>query len=279
MDKLFSVIVLCYNNSELLCECIDSILCQDYAEVELIVADDKSREFDVSFFEKYIAAHKRQNLVSYEVYQNPENYGTVKNCNVALSKAHGKYIKDLAADDVLYSETVLSEAKAALDKSPSGILATDVFKCNKELVPIKLYRNSFEKKLNGMSPSDCFKRLCVHNDIVGPGVFFTRAFFEEFGVYDEHYRLLEDWPKWLDSVNRGASFYFEPICTVKYRADGGIGTSTNLVYLNDKKKVLEGIIKPNKKKIGPVWYVASKLSFAFVNSDFIRKAYGAVFRK
>ena len=57
MTELFSVIILVYNNSVYLTECIDSILMQTYPNIELIIADDHSLSFDEEYFKDYIQKH------------------------------------------------------------------------------------------------------------------------------------------------------------------------------------------------------------------------------
>ena len=98
-----SVILLLYNNSEFLEECLDSVLAQDYPAVEIIVVDDGSKSFDQSGIETYIREHKKDNIRNFIVYQNECNFGTVRSANGAIRKASGRYIKLLAGDDALYN--------------------------------------------------------------------------------------------------------------------------------------------------------------------------------
>ena len=85
-----SVITLAYNSMETIFETIDSVLMQDYPEIEMIVADDHSAEFDEEKIIAYIETRKGQNIVNYQVYQNRENLGTVKNINNAIKRATGE---------------------------------------------------------------------------------------------------------------------------------------------------------------------------------------------
>ena len=206
MTETFSVVVLLYNNSEYLNECLDSIIAQDYPSIEIIVADDGSKSFEREHIISYLGSKKKENLINYIVYQNEKNYGTVKSANGAIRKASGKYIKLLAADDALYDEYSLTYAAKALQKSPSGVITGDVMRCDENLKPIAKYRNKLPEALNDLEPLDVFRRLCVHNDIVAGGVFFSRDFFESYGYFDESFRLMEDWPTWLKATQHGCRF-------------------------------------------------------------------------
>ena len=279
MNEVFSVIVLLYNNSEFLAGCLDSILEQDYPAVEIVVVDDGSRSFDKDGIEAYIREHKRENITNVLVYQNECNFGTVKSANGAIKKASGKYIKLLAGDDTLYDCETLSHAAAALRVCPCGIISGDVMKCDKVLNPIGRYHKDLVLELNSLSPIDVFRRLCIHNDIVAGGVFFDAAFFERYGMFDESYRLLEDWPTWMTATQKGCRIFYTPFYAVRYRTHNGIGTSTNPVYLADRKHLFLHIIVPARKSIGPIWFLMATVSFLIINSIIVRKIYGFLFRR
>lgn len=279
MPELFSVIVLIYNNSEYIEECLDSILIQDYPNIEIVVVDDGSETFDQKHIEDYIKKNERENIQSFIVYQNESNFGTVKSANGAIKKTTGTFIKLLAVDDALYDASSLTKAAKALRESPCGIITGDVMKCDENLKPIAKYRNHLPEALNHLEPIAVFRKLCVHNDIVAGGVFFSHKFFKNYGLFDESYRLMEDWPTWLKATQQGCRFVYSPFYAIRYRSNGGIGTSVNPIYMADKKHALKNIIIPAKQQIGISRYVKARLSFIIVNSPFVRKVYGLIFRK
>lgn len=277
MNELFSVIVLVYNNSKYLNECLDSVFKQKYPSIELIVVDDFSDEYDQIGVERYIELNKKGNIEDYLVYQNESNFGTVKSINCALKKAKGKYIKLLAGDDALYDENSLLSAAVALKACPCGMITSDVMRCDSTLVPISICRNGFEKKLNELAPHEAFRSLCIYNNIIAPGVFFRKDFFDVYGLFDESYRLIEDWPKWLSATQNGCQITYSPFIATKYRSNVGIGTSSNPIIMADHKRVLTDIIIPAKEEIGLKYYVGARLSFSFVHSKIVRKVYRLVF--
>ena len=279
MNKTFTVIVLLYNNEEYLETCLDSVFEQDYPEIDIIVVDDFSASFNKEVIEEYIRAKSTSNIKHFIVYQNESNFGTVKSANGALQKSRGQYIKLLAADDALFNSSSLSKAALALDQSPDGIITSDVMKCDEHLEHIGIYHNNLQYKLNEIPSLSVFRRLCVHNDIVAGGVFFSKSFFETYGFFDETYRLLEDWPTWLKCVQRGCRIQYVSFWGIRYRSNSGVGTSINPIYLSDKKKVFENIISPAKREIGFFWYLISLLSITLRNSYIVRALYGFLFRK
>lgn len=277
--KLFSVIVLVYNNSEYLTECIDSILSQSFQNIELIIADDCSKHFERQYFLDYIIEHMNSNIVSYEVYQNKYNLGTVRNINEALKKCKGDYIKIIAADDALFDSSVLSKAQMYLDESSDGIIVSDVVICDEMLCPNGKPGKFPQEIIDDFSSEECFIKLCQTNIIDTQGVFLTKGFFNRFGLFDEHYRLLEDWPKWLEVTSAGAKPKYGKFVAAKYRSDCGVGTGVNKQYLADKRLAFEQYIKPNWKKIGIIKYIIVCVDFEIRTSMIIRKVYSKLYRK
>ena len=279
MSGLFTVVVLSYNNSKYLEECLDSILMQSYPEIEIIIADDCSKEFDADKYKAYCEQNGRKNIKKVNIIRNETNLGTVKNVNNALRQANGIYFKLIGADDELADENSLYEAARNLKASPYGIITSNVIKCDSEMKVIRLYPNRLQKDLNSMTARECYIRLCIHNDIIAGGVFFSKSFLETYGYFDERYKLLEDWPMWLRVAHAGAKIVYCPCNAIKYRSDVGFGTSINPIYMKDKREVFANEIEAYKNEIGTLNYLKAKLSFAFVNSTTVRKTYGLIKRR
>ena len=278
-DKLFSVIVLSYENGRYFADSIGSVLKQEYPEIELIVADDGSTVFDKAWLEQFIAENRQENLRAYIVYQNPQNMGTVRSINTALAKAHGTYIKLLAADDALYDPSSLSQAAHALQKSADGIIVCHVMGCTPALEDDGLFRDKYVRKLSQLDAWSQYRALCTRNRIAAVGVFFRKDFFDSNGFFDEQYRLLEDWPTWLRITRNGKRFEAGDFLGVRYRKN--IGSSTGIVvdYLMDKERAFEREIKPYRKEIGLFIYLRAYFVLRMRNMRSIRKVFGWLFRR
>jgi len=276
-EKLFSVILLVYNNVHLLYDAIASVLMQSYSAIELIVVDDGSDMFPAEHINEYIKTHCKENLQGFIVYRNPNNIGTVRSANCALRYANGAYIKLLAADDALHDIDTLCHAAEVLELYPDSIVLGKVTKCDRDMHPLHDCHNSLMNKINYISSQELFRRLCIHNGILAGSVFFHRSFFEIYGYFDEKYRLLEDWPTWLRAARNGVSFVYIPFCAINYRANEGVSATMNTYYLQDKKRVLEDIITPARQQLG-VWYVLARLSYSLINSKLVRRVYKFISR-
>ena len=276
---LFSVIILMYRNQEYIHDALDSVLGQTYPAIELIVVDDHSPEADLPAIEAYVDCHKGVNIQRVEIYQNTENLGTVKSINGALKRANGQYIKLLAADDALYDESVLEKGRNALEQCASGVLITQAMRCNSSLQKISLFGDEFARTLPVQSPWQTYCSLCIQNRIVSVGEFYSRSFLFEVGLFDERYRLLEDWPLWLRISREGIPIGYAPFISVNYRSDVGSASSVNRVYLEDKEKTFRYEIRPYRKQLGNLLYARAWITLRVRNSVMLRKVYGWLFRR
>lgn len=275
----FSVIILSYKNLDYYSECLDSIFKQNYGDIEIILSDDGSPDFNRDLLVEYISNKKGDNISNIIVYSQKQNVGTVKNINSALRLSSGEYIKLLAIDDILSNENVLFDASKWLDKNEDGIITSNVAICDKNMQRTSVSYNKKQLVLNTISQDDLFKKLCRRNFIDAVGIFEKRNFFEKNGLFDESFYLLEDWPKWLEAALNGTKFLYANFESACYRSDCGVGTSSNKKYLEDKKRVFKKYIAPNKKRLGIFNFLVTKLSFSFRTSYFVRCVYGFFFRK
>nr|MCR5067978.1 glycosyltransferase [Erysipelotrichaceae bacterium] len=94
MSKV-SIIVPVYNREKSIERCIQSVLNQDYRDIELILVDDGSRDDSFKIISEY--AQKDNRIVAI----HKENGGVSSTRNRALREASGKYVQFLDADDWL----------------------------------------------------------------------------------------------------------------------------------------------------------------------------------
>lgn len=94
-EPLVSVIVPIYNAQEYLRECIDSILCNTYRNLEVILVNDGSKDDSAMICEEYSSKDARI------VFLTQSNRGISATRNKAISCARGKYIAFVDADDVV----------------------------------------------------------------------------------------------------------------------------------------------------------------------------------
>ncbi|GEM56811.1 glycosyltransferase [Flavobacterium columnare] len=107
---LVTIICLCYNHDPFVTKALDSIMNQSYKNIELLIADDASQDESVNVIKKWIEKHPQVFFIA-----NENNLGNTKTFNNLFKRAKGKYIIDLAADDILTIDCVKKQVETFLN--------------------------------------------------------------------------------------------------------------------------------------------------------------------
>ena len=228
-NELLTCIILTFKNKEYLYETIDSVCMQDYPNIELIIAEDASGNFDIDKVREYVNQNKKDNIKKIIIYSNEHNLGTVKNINKAIKKSSGQYFKIIAGDDTYPEKDVFSKEINYLKKVNGLLVVGDTISCDANLK--ERYRVGFKyckvDLLNG-SRKRLYKYLVLKElGLLATQVCcFHRSFFTKIGYYDESYILLEDMPmeKRIVLSNIKINYFSHP--AVNHRGDVGMSTSS-----------------------------------------------------
>ena len=98
MDRKVSIIIPMYNSEKFIVKTIDSVLAQDYGNIEIIVIDDGSK--DNSYNLVKLAYGNKIKLI------HKENSGVSDTRNVGLENATGDYIMFVDSDDLVLKNFV-----------------------------------------------------------------------------------------------------------------------------------------------------------------------------
>jgi len=109
IKELISIIIPVYNAEKVLPRCIDSLLCQTYKPIEIILVNDGSKDKSLAVCEEYAKQVANITVIS------QENGGTAKARNAGLDVAHGEYIMFVDADDYVKGDICETLLKAVYD--------------------------------------------------------------------------------------------------------------------------------------------------------------------
>lgn len=98
---LVSIAMCTYNGEEYLREQLDSLIHQDYNNLEIQIVDDCSTDLTYQILEQY-----KSNYPQVNIYRNKSNLGYRANFEKALSLCNGKYIALCDQDDIWFSNKI-----------------------------------------------------------------------------------------------------------------------------------------------------------------------------
>lgn len=120
IEGLVSIITPCYNGERFIAETIESVIGQTYAQWEMIVVDDGSRDGTAEIVKRFARGDDRIRLI------RQGNSGTARARNAAMRQAEGRYIALLDADDVWEKDFL--EKQLAFMKSTGAICVCSAYR-------------------------------------------------------------------------------------------------------------------------------------------------------
>ena len=197
-----TLITPAYNQAQFLAETIDSVLAQDYPNLEYLVLDDGSTDDTPDVLARYGTRlqHQRQ-----------ENQGQAATLNRGWAMASGELLGYLSSDDKLTPGAVLALVHA-LQSNPDAVVAYGDF----DLIDVggMPFRTCHTEEFDGDRLS--IELVCQP----GPGALFRRAAFEAAGGWSPALRQTPDFEFWL-RVARLGPFVRVPQRVAQYRVHEG----------------------------------------------------------
>ncbi|MCR5299894.1 MAG: glycosyltransferase [Erysipelotrichaceae bacterium] len=116
-----SVIVPVYNAGNAVRRCVESILNQEYKDLELIVVNDGSKDDSGKILDEYAAKDPRVIVI------HKENSGVSDTRNQALDIAQGEYVQFLDADDWITTDATKSLVRA-IEENGADLVVADFYR-------------------------------------------------------------------------------------------------------------------------------------------------------
>ena len=199
---LVSIVTPAYNQAEYLAETIDSVLAQDYPNIEYIVIDDGSTDETPAVLQRYDGRVR---------HERHPNMGQANTLNRGWEMARGSLIGYLSSDDWL-EPNAISKLVKALSERPDAVVAY----CDFQLIDAqgRGYR---------MVQAEEFSQKRLSVDLVcqpGPGALFRREVFDRTGGWAGRLLHVPDFEFWL-RASRFGPFIRVPQMLAHYRIHHG----------------------------------------------------------
>jgi glycosyltransferase involved in cell wall biosynthesis len=183
---LVSIVIPVYNGANYLREAIESALAQTYANTEVVVVNDGSRDNG----QTRAVARSYGDRIRY--FEKP-NGGVATALNHGVSQMRGQYFSWLSHDD-LYRPDKIERQIQALAGKPAGTIAYCDFSIIDAAGQVQDPHKAVSPKgEQGMRAMLALGRECVH----GCGLLIPATLFETVGRFDPAKRYTQDYDLWF----------------------------------------------------------------------------------
>lgn len=121
-NPLVSIVIPAYNAELTISDCLNSLLAQTYSNFEIIVIDDGSDDSTWNICNVFKSRHT--NIYVYK----QRNSGIASALNYGISKAKGKYIARMDADDISLPRRIEIQVRYLEDNSDVSLVSTNYTK-------------------------------------------------------------------------------------------------------------------------------------------------------
>jgi glycosyltransferase involved in cell wall biosynthesis len=199
-----SVMIPVYNAKEFIADCLDSILSQDYQNLELVVSDDFSTDGTQNILKKYAGDERIKLLL------NDRNLGITDNCNQALSYCTGEYVSFFAGDDVMLPNKITSQV-TMLEKHQEASMCyhrVNVFDSDSG-------KTLYDTESHGQTIYS-FLDIIEKGGLPGINSVIARRECLPPNLYNNNFSVVSDWLFMLEIALRGKIIFIDQIYT-RYR--------------------------------------------------------------
>jgi glycosyltransferase involved in cell wall biosynthesis len=210
-EPMVSVITVVRNGEMTLERTIQSVIKQDYKNLEYIVIDGASSDKTCHIIKKY------HDQINYWISE-PDK-GISDAFNKGIKVASGSWINFLNSGDYYLDDHVISKTSQLFSQAP---IITGFSKCGAGTLPRKRLHNSTALRRRAkISHQASF----VHKDV-----------FSEIGFFDERYQIRMDYDFWLRALSK-YSFVMMDETLVNYAPVGlsSISSTTKIFYEEEKR--------------------------------------------
>jgi len=245
-----SIITTVYNAKDTIRDAIESVLSQNYKDIEYIIVDAGSTDGTFEIIHEY------EDKIS-RISSRPDN-GIYDGLNRGISLASGDIIGFLHANDLYENSKVIEKVVTTFKSEQADAVYGDLVYVNKENVS-KIVRYWKSEKFS-------ISKLKVGWMPPHPTFFLKRKFYEKYGYFDTNYKISADYDFML-RVLTGSVNKVSYLPLVMYRMRVGGASNRSLSALLQKSK--EDLKAIQKNKIGNINTLLIK-NFSKISQFFIK---------
>lgn len=270
---LVSVLVPAFNHEEYIIDTLESVLRQDYSNIELIICDDGSNDDTPRLAEEWVKTNCNNFAICKFLIQ--ENKGICPTLNRLVKASSGTYIKPLASDDLLVDNALTILTEKASYREEKILVFSNILEFQddkKECVPAFERTRRYDSEFLSNHKTLLNFELVIAWGRPFNNQFYSRSFYDEVGGYPENL-FHEDYYFGFSGLILGCIVY-EHRATLFYRTRKNTvtpGLSKEQYYGKIEAKALLNKLHIRSKK--SLWWNVAVLNDS---SKVARKIFGLV---
>jgi glycosyltransferase involved in cell wall biosynthesis len=228
-----SVVIPCYNQARFLGEAIQSVLCQGYTDLEIIVVDDGSGDGTEEVASGYAREDPRVRLI------RQENRGLAAARNRGLAEARGEFVVFLDSDDRLVLGA-LEVGVRELEAHPECAFVSGI--CRKITADGSIVPGWEQFRVR----DDPYLELLRSCPVYVPAVMYRRSVFDVVGNFDTSYKAAEDYDLYYRILERFPVYCHDTLVAEIRRHDANMTRDRalmlkyNMAALRSQRKRVKG---------------------------------------
>jgi len=179
-----SIITVCLNSEKTILHSLNSVISQNYKNIEHILVDGGSTDGTIKILKQYKFKNKKI------IYKKGESL--YQSLNIGIKKSTGDLISILHSDDIYNNENTLSIVSKYVKRSNEKIFFGNV---------VYFQKKNFSRIIRSY-PASGFKKdkLIFGNMPPHTGSFYKREIFKQYGYYNNSYKIAGDFEHLLRLV-------------------------------------------------------------------------------
>jgi cellulose synthase/poly-beta-1,6-N-acetylglucosamine synthase-like glycosyltransferase len=235
-DPQLSVLMAVYNGGEYLRAAMDSVLSQDFDDLEFVIVDDCSTDETPAI----IASFGDPRVI---YVRNNKNLGQTASLNVAIQRARGEFLARIDADDLHLPGKLRTQIEYLRAHSEIAVLGTWAEKIDPAGRVIGIHPAAVEEQ-------DVRFRICFRSPVCHISVLMRRDPVRALGGFDLKYRYAADYALWSELMRAGCVISNLPSVLAQYReypqstgaaSKAGVGGEESAAIIRENARTLAGV--------------------------------------
>ena len=249
-----SVIVNFHNGEKYLKKCLDSIIEQNYKNIEIILWDNGSNDGSSNIIKTY-----RDDRIKYIFNKN--KVSLYKARNQAIMYSSGEFIAFLDSDD-WWEKDYLSSREIFFSNPDFDFFYSNTNFFYEKLNKYKIYKNY------DLPNGNIFNNLSKDYFLIISGVIFRRDIFKNFGLFNESYNIIGDF-EFLMKISQFCKAHSSNIPMLNYRVHENNFSKlhSKMFYEEFKNWFNKNILEDkNKNYLNNIKNFSAKLSYLEISN-------------